>query len=122
MGGTGFERHAGIMSNHVTEALPGAGSFAVPRVVQQAGDIQTVLAGVAAGVGVAFLPSHAQSLVRHARILTLRDDAARWTVRLAWQPTRDDPVIDRFVDLVREELSGPRRPSGIRQSRRRVEP
>jgi DNA-binding transcriptional LysR family regulator len=94
----------------------------VPRVVQQAGDIQTVLAGVAAGVGVAFLPSHAQSLLRNARILTLRDDAARWTVGLAWQATRDDPVIDRFVDLVREELSVPRRPSGIRQSRRRVEP
>ncbi|MGF6598736.1 hypothetical protein P3T23_003453 [Paraburkholderia sp. GAS448] len=39
-----------------------------------------------------------------------------------WQATRDDPALDRFVDLVREELSVPRRPSGIRQSRRRVEP
>ncbi|HXZ10471.1 MAG TPA: LysR substrate-binding domain-containing protein, partial [Paraburkholderia sp.] len=92
----------------------------VPRVVQQAGDIQTVLAAVAAGVGVAFLPSHAQSLLRDARILPLRDTAARWTVGLAWQASRDDPVIDRFVELVREALSGLRRPGGTRASRRRV--
>jgi DNA-binding transcriptional LysR family regulator len=94
----------------------------VPRVIQQAGDIQTVLAAVAAGVGVAFLPSHAQYLLRNARVLPLRDDAARWTVGLGWQAGRDDPVIARFVELVREELSAQRRPSDTPRSRRRAAP
>ncbi len=94
----------------------------VPRVIQQAGDIQTVLAAVAAGVGVAFVPSHAQQLLRNARILPLRDDAARWTVGLAWRADRDDAVLERFVELVRDQPSAPRRPSGIRRSGPRVAP
>ena len=73
----------------------------VPRVIQQADDIQTVLAAVAAGVGAAFLPSRAKYLLRDARVLPLRDAAARWQVGLAWQTTRDNAVVTRFIEFVR---------------------
>ncbi|MGF6741111.1 LysR substrate-binding domain-containing protein [Paraburkholderia atlantica] len=78
----------------------GAHGF-VPRVIQQADDIQTVLATVAAGVGAAFVPSRVQSLLRDATVIPLRDVAARWRVGLAWEPARDDPVTARFVEFVR---------------------
>ncbi len=73
----------------------------VPRVTQQADDIQTVLAAVAAGGGAAFLPSRTQYLLRDARVLPLRGAAAQWQVGLAWQAERDDPVMTRFVEFVR---------------------
>jgi DNA-binding transcriptional LysR family regulator len=73
----------------------------VPRVTQQADDIQTVLAAVAAGVGAAFLPSRTQYLLRDARVLPLRGTAAQWQVGLAWPAERDDPVITRFIEFVR---------------------
>jgi DNA-binding transcriptional LysR family regulator len=73
----------------------------VPHVIQQADDIQSVLAAVAAGVGAAFLPSRVQYLLRDAAVMPLRDTAARWRVGLAWQSTRDDPVTKRFVEFVR---------------------
>ena len=73
----------------------------VPRVTQQADDIQTVLAAVAAGVGAAFLPSRTQYLLRDARVLPLRGTAAQWQVGLAWSAERDDPVMTRFIEFVR---------------------
>lgn len=73
----------------------------VPRVIQQADDIQSVLAAVAAGVGAAFLPSRAEHLLREARVLRLKEASAQWRVGLAWLTERDDPVVMRFVDYVR---------------------
>jgi DNA-binding transcriptional LysR family regulator len=55
----------------------------IPRVIQRADDIQSVLAAVAAGVGVAFLPSGAQYLLRDATIIPLRGDLSKWQVGLA---------------------------------------
>lgn len=76
----------------------------VPRVIQEADDIQSVLAAVAGGVGAAFLPSRAQYLLRDARVLTLRDKAAQWRIGMAWQTARDDAVTRGFVAFMRARI------------------
>jgi DNA-binding transcriptional LysR family regulator len=76
----------------------------VPRVIQEADDIQSVLASVAGGVGAAFLPSRAQYLLRDARVLTLRDKPARWRVGLAWETARDDSVTRGFVVFMKARV------------------
>ncbi|KVP59940.1 LysR family transcriptional regulator [Burkholderia ubonensis] len=78
----------------------------VPNVTQQAEDVQSVLTSVAAGVGVAFIPSRAQHLLRDATVLPLPGKHAKWRVGLAWPSTRDDPVMSRFVSFVRAAMKG----------------
>ena len=75
-----------------------------PRIVQEAQDIQSVLAIVAAGVGVAFVPSRMRHLLRDATVLTLQGPHARWRVGLAWQAGRDDVVTQRFIAFARAAL------------------
>ena len=60
-----------------------------PNVVQQAGDIQTLLALVAAGVGVALLP-HSITHIAPAGIdiLPLSGEETEWQVGIAWDPQR----------------------------------
>lgn len=81
-----------------------AGRGFIPRVVQEAQDMQSVLATVAAGVGVAFVPSRMQFLLRDATVLPLSGAHARWRVGLAWQRGRDDLVTQRFVSFARAAL------------------
>lgn len=68
------------------------------NVVQQAEDIQTLLALVAAGIGVALLP---QSIVYIAPagvdILPLSGEQTQWQVGLAWDPQRPDALRDNFI-------------------------
>ncbi|HDR9248979.1 LysR family transcriptional regulator [Burkholderia vietnamiensis] len=78
----------------------------VPQVMQQAEDVQSVLTSVAAGVGVAFIPSSAQYLLRDATVLSLAGRDAKWRVGLAWLSGRDDPVTTRFVSFMRAALKG----------------
>lgn len=78
----------------------------VPNVTQQADDVQSVLASVAAGVGVAFVPSGAQHLLRDATVLPLRGKCAKWRVGLVWPDARSNPVTSRFVSFVRAALKG----------------
>ncbi|KVE28692.1 LysR family transcriptional regulator [Burkholderia singularis] len=76
----------------------------VPNVTQQAEDVQSVLASVAAGVGAAFVPSSARHLLRDATILPLPGKNAKWRVGLAWPATRDDAVTKQFVSFMRAAL------------------
>lgn len=78
----------------------------VPNVTQQADDVQSVLASVAAGVGVAFVPSRAQHLLRDATVLPLRGRHAKWRVGLVWADAQKNPVTSRFVPFVRAALKG----------------
>ena len=66
-----------------------------PNVVQQAGDIQTLLALVAAGVGVALLP-HSITHIAPAGIdiLPLSGEETEWQVGIAWDPQRADALRD----------------------------
>ncbi|MBU9441606.1 LysR family transcriptional regulator [Burkholderia multivorans] len=80
----------------------------VPHVTQQAEDVQSVLTSVAAGVGVAFIPSGAQYLLRDATVLPLDGRDAKWRVGLARLSGRDDPVTTRFVTFMRAAIQSPR--------------
>ncbi|SMC19099.1 DNA-binding transcriptional regulator, LysR family [Andreprevotia lacus DSM 23236] len=74
----------------------------VPRVLQHSDDIQTVLALVAAGVGLALLPARATALLAQGiRSLPLPDAAAQWQLGLAWQAARANPARDGFVAMLR---------------------
>jgi DNA-binding transcriptional LysR family regulator len=76
----------------------------VPHVTQHAEDVQSVLTSVAAGVGVAFIPSRAQHLLRDATVLPLNGKYAKWRVGLAWPSAKENAVTARFVRHVREAL------------------
>ncbi|WP_250536051.1 LysR substrate-binding domain-containing protein [Caballeronia sp. AZ10_KS36] len=76
----------------------------VPHVTQHAEDVQSVLTSVAAGVGVAFIPSRAQHLLRDATVLPLNGKHAKWRVGLAWPSAKENAVTARFVRHVREAL------------------
>jgi DNA-binding transcriptional LysR family regulator len=72
-----------------------------PRITQYSEDIQTILAIVAAGLGVALLPYRAGLLLpQNVRLLPFNEPAAHWQVGLAWQAGREDPVVKGFVDLL----------------------
>lgn len=71
-----------------------------PRVTQYCADIQTVLAIVSAGLGVALLPCRAALLLpQRVRMLPIEKKAASWQIGLAWHAERDDPVVKRFVEF-----------------------
>src|SRR5512142_39160 len=87
-----------------------------PRVVQQAGDFITMLALVAAGLGLAVVPRAATATrVEGVVHLPLEVEEARWRVGAAWVADGKNPVRDAFVTVLREELArGPARSLGAR--------
>lgn len=78
-----------------------------PNVVQQAGDIQTLLALVAAGIGVALLP-HSVTHIAPAGIdiLPLSGEQTQWQVGIAWNPQQPDALRDNFVEVALATASG----------------
>lgn len=80
-----------------------------PRCTQQADDVQTVLAIVAAGLGLSLLPLRSADLQSQGvRYLPLDGPAARWQVGLAWQAAAGsasaNPVVARFVGVVQAKI------------------
>lgn len=69
-----------------------------PRIVQEAADVQTIVALVAAGLGVSLLigpiPPTAPNAVRYRE---LTDDLPRWELALAWSSETESPVLSRFL-------------------------
>ncbi|MDT3251348.1 LysR substrate-binding domain-containing protein [Serratia sp. root2] len=71
-----------------------------PNVVQQAGDIQTLLALVAAGIGVALLPQSVTHIVPTGiDILALNGALTEWQVGIAWNPQQPDALRDNFIQV-----------------------
>ncbi|HET6437967.1 MAG TPA: LysR substrate-binding domain-containing protein [Anaeromyxobacter sp.] len=77
-----------------------------PRVVQQAGDFVTMLALVAAGMGLAVVPRAATATrVEGVVHLPLEVEEARWRVGAAWVAEARNAVRDAFLAVLREDLA-----------------
>jgi DNA-binding transcriptional LysR family regulator len=78
----------------------------VPRCIQRVDDVQTVLAIVAAGLGVSLLPLRSADVrSQGVRFVPLQHAAARWQVGLAWRPQPQNAVVERFVEMVQPGLA-----------------
>lgn len=70
-------------------------------VVQQAGDLQTVLALVAAGIGSALVPASAVSVAPVGVVVTpITEPETRWGVGLVWNPDATSSLSRAFIDAV----------------------
>jgi DNA-binding transcriptional LysR family regulator len=91
-------------SNLLDTALRGCASVGFwPRVVQEAQDTYTVVALVAAAVGVALLPASAEWL--HFEGVAFRPVTGadlRVPVALSWRPGNDSPVLAGFLAVAAE--------------------
>jgi DNA-binding transcriptional LysR family regulator len=71
-----------------------------PRIVQEAGDTQTIVSLVAAGLGVSLLiaptpPTSADAVVYRP----ISDALPPWELALAWSPSSLTPVVERFLTV-----------------------
>ena len=75
-----------------------------PRVLQRADDLQTVMALVAAGVGVALVSAGARVVVAPERIrwLPIDHEAARWRIGVVWASGEPPPGLAAFLEVTRE--------------------
>lgn len=72
---------------------------AQPPAIQDADDLQTVLALVAAGVGAAIVPESARIVAPpRVNMVRLSGRGASWNVGVAWRPDNETPVVRAFLD------------------------
>ena len=72
---------------------------AQPGIVQDADDLQTVLALVAAGVGAGIVPESAVNIApRHVHMRRLDGETASWRVGVIWRPDNETAVVRSFLD------------------------
>ncbi|WP_064743848.1 LysR family transcriptional regulator [Actinomadura oligospora] len=84
---------------------------------QETRDLQTVLALVAAGAGVALVPASAAGIAPPSVTLApVAHPAAEWRIGAVWHPRRLRPLTSNFLDVVRD-LSPP--PGAEREGRGR---
>lgn len=77
-----------------------------PAVLQEAADLQTVLALVAAGVGPAVVPATGASIASDAvRFIPLHGEAATWWTGAAWNPAFPSPLVSHFLTAASQVAS-----------------
>ena len=73
----------------------------IPRIEQEAADVQTIVSLVAAGLGVSLLISPTPLTNPDAVVYReLSDDLPPWQLSVAWSPDNRSPVLARFLDLL----------------------
>lgn len=78
-----------------------SGNNLTPRTVSAADDIQTLLALVAAGDGVALLPAGViHILPAGVRLVVSEGEHTTWQTGIAWNAQLKDPLRDNFVNMV----------------------
>lgn len=74
-----------------------------PRIVQEAESKQSMMGLVAAGIGVAFLPTCVRILSRAGLVFKdINHPHARLATALAWSGKRETPVVQCFLEVARE--------------------
>lgn len=74
-----------------------------PDTVAAADDIQTLLALVAAGAGVALFPASVSHILpSEVLLLPLEGEHTHWQTGIAWNPRIKDPLRDNFLKIVQE--------------------
>ncbi len=77
-----------------------------PRVVQEATRMQTIVSLVAAGIGVAIVPEATAELKQAGvAFCELSDVDEKSVLSAAWSPENINPVLQRFLEVVREPHS-----------------
>jgi DNA-binding transcriptional LysR family regulator len=86
--------------DHVLRVCAAAG-FA-PRIVQEAGELMTVLSLVRAGLGVSIVPGSAAVMrLPGVRFRDIAMPEAAWNIALAWRKEESaTPLVRRFVEIV----------------------
>jgi DNA-binding transcriptional LysR family regulator len=80
-----------------------------PRVVQEVPEVTTVLALVRAGLGVSMIPeSFGNNRFEGIRTHRLKEKSAAWKVGAAWRKRDPNPLVSRFLDLVKTDLDAAR--------------
>ena len=73
-----------------------------PKVVQEADDIQTVLALVSAGLGCAIVPVSSEALLPgRLRLLVVEGKESAWSIGAAWKAQREVGALRHLVRIVR---------------------
>ena len=76
-----------------------------PRLIQDTSEITTSLALVRANLGVTLIPkSFGTAHITGVRIHDLNDPEASWAVSAAWRRGDTNPVLKRFIELLRDEI------------------
>ncbi len=74
-----------------------------PRIGQEAIQMQTIIALVSAGMGIALVPQSVSNLQRPGvEYRALREAGAPIDLGLAWRRDNDSPVLSAFVELMRK--------------------
>jgi DNA-binding transcriptional LysR family regulator len=77
-----------------------------PRVVQETNEVTTSLALVRANLGVTLIPqSFGTSHIAGVRLHELDDPAASWAVSAAWRKEDTNPVLKRFLEILKQEIT-----------------
>lgn len=78
-----------------------------PHVVQEADDLQTVLALVAAGVGAAIVPESARNIApANVAMRRLGGASASWKVGAVWRADNETPVVLSFLEELARTSKG----------------
>lgn len=101
------------LHDHILQTCHAAGFL--PRIVQEVGELFTVLNFVRAGAGVALVPHSCEVMnVPRVRFLDTGVPSAAWNIGIAFhQSFRSDPLVRNFVSMTRQAFSSvPRKSRG----------
>jgi len=98
-----YRQRSETLNDHVLEVCRSYGFY--PKIVQQAFEFPTVLALVAAGLGIALVPkSQLRVKVEGVTFRKLDSSVAAWKIGAVWQKDNLQPLTKVFLDILSEEI------------------